>query len=422
MMDYLRQLFSLIFAVSVMYLLLDCTEKLKKYRYAVGLYAAVVFICDAVALYKMGYASFMKFYPLLVHLPVFLGFACISSFRPIKVFFVHWTLVAIATSFTSVAIIISYFFHSSKTLINCIVYILYLPSWFAVNKFVRPTFLYMMRNAGKGWFSFCLIPITYSTLIYSIGMYSMDTVITGALVEHAVLFFILGFTAYYMIFKLFKQTRQQFIMQSEQDLLLTQVSAARAHLDALKESQETITLYRHDMRHHLSLIDACLADNNKEAAQKYIAQVESAIEDTVVEKYCGNYTVNLILSSYIAKAQNEAIQVETHIDLPEKNHISDMDLCVIFANAIENATNACKKIPLIEDRTLSIICKTRNDKLLIQIANSYAGEIRFVDEMPVSTIENHGLGTKSIAVVTQKYGGIYSFDARDNVFNTCIIL
>ena len=287
MMDYLRQLFSLIFAVSVMYLLLDCSEKLKKYRYAVGIYAAVVFILDVVALYKLGYASFMKFYPLLVHLPVFSGFACISGFKPIKVFFVHWTLVAITASFTCVAIIISYFFHSSKTLTNCIVYILYLPSWFAINKFVRPTFLYMMRNAQKGWFSFCLIPIAYSVLIYSIGMYSMNAVITGALVEHAVLFFILGFTAYYMIFKIFKQTRQQSIMQREQYLLIAQVSAARTHLDALKESQQRTMLYRHDMRHHLSLIDACLSDNNKAAAQKYIADVESAIEDTVVEKYCG---------------------------------------------------------------------------------------------------------------------------------------
>lgn len=422
MMDYFRLLFSLIFAISVMYLLLDCTEKLKKYRYAVGIYAAVVFICDAVALYKMGYTAFMKFYPLLIHVPVYLGFACISSFKPIKVFFVHWTLVAITTSFTCVAIIISYFFHLNKTLTNCIVYILYLPSWFAIHKFVRPTFLYMMRNAEKGWFSFCLIPIAYSTLIYSSGMYSMDTVITGALVEHAVLFFILGFTAYYMIFKLFKQTRQQFIMQSEQNLLITQVSAARAHLDALKESQQRTTLYRHDMRHYLSLIDACLSDNNKEAAQKYIADVENAIKDTVVERYCSNYTVNLILSSYIAKAVNADIQVETKIDLPEKSPISDMDLCVIFANAIENATNACKKIPSIEDRMLSIICKTRNDKLLIQFANSYAGQIRFVDDMPVSPVENHGLGTKSIAAVAQKYGGIYSFDARDNVFNTYIIL
>ena len=39
------------------------------------------------------------------------------------------------------------------------------------------------------------------------------------------------------------------------------------------------------------------------------------------------------------------LTVETQIDLPEKNAVSDMDLCVIFANAIENAVHACMLIP-----------------------------------------------------------------------------
>jgi two-component system, LytTR family, sensor histidine kinase AgrC len=59
------------------------------------------------------------------------------------------------------------------------------------------------------------------------------------------------------------------------------------------------------------------------------------------------------------------------INLPEKNTISDMDLCIIFANAIENAINASKLITNTNDRTLQILCKTKGDKLLIQITNSY---------------------------------------------------
>jgi sensor histidine kinase regulating citrate/malate metabolism len=98
------------------------------------------------------------------------------------------------------------------------------------------------------------------------------------------------------------------------------------------------------MRHHLNLINSYLVDNNKEAAQKYITEVERSIEGAVVEKYCSNYTVNLMLSSYIAKAKNEKITVEAQIDLPEKNAVSDMDMCIIFANAIENAITSCKDI------------------------------------------------------------------------------
>jgi len=88
-MDYIRSVLTLIFAISMMYILLDCEIKNKKNRYWLGLYVTVVLICDASVLLKIGYPTFMKLYPLLVHLPVFLAFVFISKFKPINVFFVH---------------------------------------------------------------------------------------------------------------------------------------------------------------------------------------------------------------------------------------------------------------------------------------------------------------------------------------------
>jgi two-component system sensor histidine kinase AgrC len=84
--------------------------------------------------------------------------------------------------------------------------------------------------------------------------------------------------------------------------------------------------------------------------------------------------------------------------------------------------NASKRIDNINARTLKIICKAKNDKLSIQIVNSYEGTVIFEDEMPVNKEENHGFGTKSIAAVVQKYNGVYSFSAMDGVFKTSIIL
>lgn len=121
----------------------------------------------------------------------------------------------------------------------------------------------------------------------------------------------------------------------------------------------------------------------------------------MVEQYSSNYTLNLILSSYITKAKNEDIKVFTQIELPETSAVSDMDLCVIFSNVIENATNACKGILNIENRSLSIICKSRSDKLFIQITNSFDGNVEFDHDLQVSTDENHGFGIKSIVAVVQ---------------------
>jgi len=280
----------------------------------------------------------------------------------------------------------------------------------------------MLRNTDKGWFGFCTIPVSYYGLIYFTAMHNVSNVTTKPTLVIITLALILTLSAYVMILRFFKQTREQLILQNEQTLLQMQVAAAQVHLEELKESQEKAIIYRHDMRHHLNLINSYLIDNNKEAAQKYIAEVEKIIENTVVEKYCNNYTVNLILCSYISKAINEQITVKTQINLAEKNTVSNMDLCVIFANGIENAINASKLIQNINHRKIQLVCKTKVDKLLIQITNNYEGTVIFENHMPVSSKENHGLGTKSIAAVVQKYNGVYSFNAKDGVFKTNIIL
>ncbi|MDF2632332.1 MAG: hypothetical protein K0Q85_928 [Caproiciproducens sp.] len=422
-MDYLRQVFHIIFAISVQYILLDCEIKCIRKRYLLGLYAAFVILCDGFVLFQFGYIYFMKLYPLLVNLPILLAFVYLSKFVPIKVFFIILTVIAICTSMTATGIIVSYFFDSSMFVVNLVCYLLYIPIWLVIYKYIRPTFLYMLRNTDtKGWVGFCVVPLSYCVLLYSHGNYNLASVDIGQIIKYLVLYFILAFSAYYMIFRFFRQTREQLTLQSEQNLLINQVAAAQLHFEALEESQEKIILYRHDMRHHLALINSYLADNNKESAQKYIREVEKTIDHAAVEKYCSNYTVNLILSSHIMHARKEEIEVETHIDLPEENAVSDMDLCVIFGNVIENAINACKRIANSGDRFIKIVCKNKQNKLFIQIMNSYEGVLEFDGDMPLSHEENHGLGTKSVAAIAQKYGAVYSFSAEEGVFTTRIIL
>ncbi|MGE5371905.1 MAG: GHKL domain-containing protein [Solirubrobacterales bacterium] len=386
------------------------------------IYAGVVLICDGLFLIHFGYAYFMRLYPLLVQFPVFFAFLSVSKFKAIKVFFVHLTVIAITSSFSLIGIIISYFFGSNRAIIYIVCYTLYLPVGFIIYRYLRPSFLYMLRNTEKGWFGFCVIPFSFFAMAYYSGKYNLTPVVVERMIVFGVLLLIMTIAAYALILQIFKQTREHLTMQNEQNLLRMQVKSAQLHLESMKESQEKTIIYRHDMRHHLNLINAYLSDNNKVAAQKYITEVEQTIASAEVEKYCNNYTVNLILYSYIDKAKKVGITVQTQIDLPEENTVSDMDLCIIFANAIENAVNACNTVHNSNDRIIHIVCKTKHGKLFIQITNHYEGKIVFVDDMPVSTEENHGLGTKSIAEVAQKYNGVYSFTAEDGIFKTSIIL
>lgn len=421
-MDYIRVIINSIFAIILIFILLDYEVKQKKQYYLLWMCMTIVVIVDGLILYNFGFTNFLKLFPLLVYVPLFLTFLFVSKFSAIKVLFIFFTVTAITLSITLIGLIISYFFGFDRIILNFVCYVLYLPTGFLVYKYLRPSFLYMLRNTNKGWFGFCVIPLSYFAILFFTSKNNLNTVISERAVVFAGLVFVLTLAAYILILRFFKQTREQLTLQNEQNISQMQLAAAQIHLEALQESQEKTIIYRHDIRHHLNLIRAYLKDNNLAAAQNYISEVEETIEDAAVETYCSNYSVNLIMSSYIAKARHEKIAVETQIDLPEINAVSDMDLCIIFSNAIENAVNACNYIPNADDRTINIVCKSKNDKLFIQITNSYEGKIRFVDDMPVSTEENHGLGTKSIAAVTEKYGGVCSFTAKDGLFKTSIIL
>ncbi len=423
MLDLIKSLFTLIFAISFMYLLLDCDFKNQKKLHFIIPFVAVILIIDTYVLLNSGYLQFMKLYPLLVQTPSLIVFTYASKFKISKVLFVHLTIVALSLSVSVVAIIIAGFLGTNKDVVNVISCIIYPLLTFIVYQYLRPTFLYMLHNAENGWFSFCIIPVSYTALLYSASRYNLNAI---ALSPKTILFALLNFTltlsAYNLILHNFKQTRKQLTLLNEQELLRTQISAAQVHLESLKESQEKTIIYRHDMRHHLNLISAFLADNNIGATQKYIAEVQTTIDSIVVDQYCSNYAVNLILYSYLTKAKNDHITVETQIDLPENNRISDMDLCVIFSNAIENAINACLRITDTKVKVLNIICINKSDKLFIQITNSYQGALVFIDGMPVSTEVNHGLGTKSIAAVVQKYNGVCSFSADNAMFKSVVIL
>ena len=114
------------------------------------------------------------------------------------------------------------------------------------------------------------------------------------------------------------------------------------------------------------------------------------------------------------------------------------DLCSLFANALENAINACKLVQTARtsinnsyssisdtasdygevnsNRIITVKVFDKNNKLCINITNTYAVEPIFVNNTPVSDKASHGIGIRSIISVIEKYNGVYDFFTEDGVF------
>jgi len=196
--------------------------------------------------------------------------------------------------------------------------------------------------------------------------------------------------------------------------------AIQSHITATKQA-------RHDLRHHLSVIQSCIDKGDIDQLTKYMDEYRKSLPDDTDFTFCNNYAVNSILRYYSAIAKNEDISFDTHITLPENNQVSDADLCIIFGNCIENAIEACRRVET--DRFIKINARVVGKNLAITIDNSFDGLINENEGVFFSrkhenntSIGSVGIGISSVKAVVAKYGATARFEASGNVFQAMVLL
>ena len=115
-------------------------------------------------------------------------------------------------------------------------------------------------------------------------------------------------------------------------------------IEALRTSQQQTRAYRHDLRHHLQYISACIENGRGEQAQEYIQSICSEIEASKVTTYCENEAANLIFSSFAGRAESCGVPLNIQAYIPQLISVAETDLCVLLSNALENALRACRRM------------------------------------------------------------------------------
>ena len=125
-----------------------------------------------------------------------------------------------------------------------------------------------------------------------------------------------------------------------------------------------------------------------------------------------------MLSAYLSQARENGCQVEAEIRLPELFPFDEIDLCVMLANALENAVNACRELPE-EKRYIRLSAElTDNQRFILTVENACACKVDFgPDGLPaVASRPGHGLGLRSISAVVEKYRGLLRCQCPDGAF------
>lgn len=101
-----------------------------------------------------------------------------------------------------------------------------------------------------------------------------------------------------------------------------------------------------------------------------------------------------------------------------------MDLCALLSNALDNALEACRKLPE-KKRRVALCIRADKGMLVLRLENPCAEPARRVGKKFLSSKpdpERHGIGTESIRSVVRKYGGSVSFSERDSRFEVLLYI
>ena len=217
----------------------------------------------------------------------------------------------------------------------------------------------------------------------------------------------------------FQLTYGEYSRQMEQKFLMQ-----KQHYDELTEKIDEISKMRHDMRHHLRTLMAYAQQGRYTELMEYLQEYAAdAEEKESVICYCRNMAVDAVIHFYAGELGQRQISFEYDMMVPQKTGISDMDLCKIYGNLLENAVEAVKAQTPQEHPYVKVITRVKNKKLLIEISNTYRNKIIKKENSFYSTKHKGlGIGTASVREVVHKYGGYVDFDAGEQVFKVNIFL
>ncbi|MFR9074692.1 MAG: ATP-binding protein [Blautia sp.] len=134
----------------------------------------------------------------------------------------------------------------------------------------------------------------------------------------------------------------------------------------------------------------------------------------------GNVNLDAILNSKIPLAEKNGIRVDYKAACPANLTVSDIDLCALIGNLIDNAVEACEGLA---DPYIRLYIGVLKNQLYISVTNATKDTVRKLDSEYITTKRgNHGHGLKRINLVVEKYEGYINRQNEPGVFVTEIML
>lgn len=192
------------------------------------------------------------------------------------------------------------------------------------------------------------------------------------------------------------------------------------HFEEVQSIYAKMRGWRHDYHNHIQALLALVGDDDRTREYLWKLNKDLTEVDSVVKT--GNVTVDAILNSKLTLIKSKDIPVDAVAKVPDDLKISEIDLCAIIGNLLDNAIEAVLPLPP-EERFIRIYIGMMKAQLYISVTNSTASEPRKVGGKYVSTKgEGRGVGLMRVDSIARRNGGTVNRQNESGVFATEVLL
>lgn len=206
------------------------------------------------------------------------------------------------------------------------------------------------------------------------------------------------------------QARADFDRSFRQNLQMVQ-----QNMDSWKDAYLEQRRYTHDFQNKLAVLRGLASQAG--TSSELQAYLDELLQNQPAGIYCLDThrpVADVLLSQKQALARNHEIRMRLDLDDLSAFPLSDDDLVIVFSNLLDNAVNACCKIPVPEQRWIRFKAKVEDSTGYLYVENATQEPVKIIGNHVVpsarTTSPLHGFGLKNVLYVLDKNNAIYHID------------
>lgn len=222
-------------------------------------------------------------------------------------------------------------------------------------------------------------------------------------------------------------TQANFYLKKQNEAFEADLEAQAQYYQNLSVANFELRQFRHDFKNMQIGLKTYLKEEKSQEALGLLDEARGYLytdTENLIRYDSGNGIVDAILADKQLKAAEYNTEIVFEGSVPP-NSLSPVDLCVLFGNTIDNAVEACAKIPSSMKKIISIRSICNCGFMFVTISNPTLEDTVIKNNILESTKEDkhlHGYGLRSLHKIAKKYDGELKLTSKNQMFTVSIDL